>query len=1363
MPTLNLAFLGAPRIELDGQPVEIPARKAVALLAYLAVTGQPHSRERLAALFWPEADAEHARGALRAALVALRRSLGDGWLVAEGDALRLESGVRGQESGGREQGIADRIELDVARFRAELTAARGHAHPASTACQARLAAAADLYRGDLLAGFTLPDCPAFDEWLFFEAEGLRRDLADALERLATSHAAGGEIELAITAARRWLALDPLHEPAHRGLMRLYALAGQRAAALRQFEECGRILTTELGSSPDSETRALHAAIRAGHILPLIRPAEAAAPAAKAPPAVRLPAFLQGETAEPPRPLFVARERELARLHAFLDTACQPGGHGQVAFVTGEAGAGKSSLLAEFLRQATDRHPDLLAVGGACTALGGLGDPYLPFRQALAMLTGDLAGRVASGAVLRAQAARLWEALPETLGALIERGPALPGLFLSPAPLLACAQDVLPADDPALARLRQLIARSADTAVELQAGQLFSQVMGFLAAVTAAGPLLLVLDDLQWADAGTASLLFHLSRSLAGSRLLLIGAYRPEEVPADDPRQPLGKALAEIKRSFGDAWIELDASTPDVGRAFVDAYLDATPNALGPAFRAALHAHTGGHALFTAEIVHALRERGLLVSDGERGWVEAGEIVWAQLPARVEGVIEERLGRLPADLRGLLQAASVEGEEFTAQVIAHALGGDERTVLRQLGRDLERTHRLVARQGVVQVAGRSLDRFRFRHALFQQHCYAGLDAGERRLLHGDIAMALEEVYDRAKDDLAPQLGWHWEQAGHGAKAIPYLLAAGDRARLTYANTDALGFYQRCLTLLRRQGDDEETARVLMRLGLVYHAIFDHEQARLAYDESFLLWQRATAALRASGSWQPSPHTFRFLYDMNLPLDPAYAASLRTFTHHLFSGLLQESPDMEALPDLATHWDNIDDGKAYIFHLRKDTCWSDGVTVTAHDFEYAWKRFLDPKTEAWLPTILFDIKGARAYNQGTLSDPAQIGVHALDDHTLIVELERPISYFLHVLTMPGAMPVPRHVVERYGRGWIAPGKIVTNGPFLVESWQPGAQLTMARYPAYHGPRIGNLQRAVAILGGLPPQTDWRARYELYRTDQVDHLNTSEFATEAIRLLRTAHPGEYRRVPIWVTTSWGFNLRLPPFDDVRVRQALAMAFDRLAFTRAVYGLDELPASGGIIPPAMPGHAAEIGLPYDPARARELLAEAGYPQGRGFPEVSILASDTDLARSQTQWLETQWQESLGIRCNHRFVMPGIFRAMLAQLRLPAVHVLAMAWMAAYPDPDSILRSWYWGRIQPQTNCRNAAYEALVEEARCLTDQATRIRLYRQADAILSREAVTIPLRRVAIHLLIKPWVRHYHMSPVGAAFFERVTIEPH
>ena len=312
---------------------------------------------------------------------------------------------------------------------------------------------------------------------------------------------------------------------------------------------------------------------------------------------------------------------------------------------------------------------------------------------------------------------------------------------------------------------------------------------------------------------------------------------------------------------------------------------------------------------------------------------------------VEGVIEERLGRLPADLRALLQAASVEGEEFTAQVIARAVGGDERTVMRQLGRELERSHRLVARQGVMQIAGRSLDRFRFRHALFQQHCYENFDAGERRLLHGDIATALEEVYGKVKDDLAPQLGWHWEQAGEGARAIPYLLAAGDRARLAYANADAIGSYERALALLKAQGDDEAAARTLMRLGLSHGAAADYRLSEDAYSEGFEFWRKALARSESATQLSPAPCPLRVLWYPGFKTENLWLPAER-FRYHLFAGLMEESPSQEVVPDVAEGWDISPDGCTYTFHLRRDACWSDGVPVTAADFIYAWQHNMAP---------------------------------------------------------------------------------------------------------------------------------------------------------------------------------------------------------------------------------------------------------------------------------------------------------------------------------------------------------------------------------------------------------------------------------
>ncbi|NIV46292.1 MAG: protein kinase, partial [Gammaproteobacteria bacterium] len=242
-------------------------------LAYLAGSGERQSRETLAALLWPDLDQRQARAALRRSLSELNKRLGQGWLAADRESVGLD-----QE--------AD-IWLDVAQFQQRLAGCQTHGHAPAEVCPAclePLTEAADLYRADFLTGFTLPDCPEFDEWQFFQTEGLRQNLASALERLIRLHSARGDpaasLETAIAYARRWLALDPLHEPAQRQLMQLYAWDGQQAAALRQYQLCVQILADELGLAPAEETTSLYEQIRSGAFpaRPSSAPSSAAQPA-----------------------------------------------------------------------------------------------------------------------------------------------------------------------------------------------------------------------------------------------------------------------------------------------------------------------------------------------------------------------------------------------------------------------------------------------------------------------------------------------------------------------------------------------------------------------------------------------------------------------------------------------------------------------------------------------------------------------------------------------------------------------------------------------------------------------------------------------------------------------------------------------------------------------------------------------------------------------------------------------------------------------------------------------------------------------------------------------------------------------------
>ena len=250
MSDLRLRLLGSPRIEVDGLPIEVNRQKAVALLTYLAVTGQAQQRDTLAALLWPDSSQSLARNSLRRDLSILNKALGDEHLAIEREAIELHRAG---------------LWLDVAQFRLYLTECRKHGHPDNAVCSAclqPLAAAAELYHDDFMAGFSLPDCPDFDEWQFFQTETLRQELASVLEKLVQGYSIQANYESALPYARRWLALDNLNELAHRQLMRLYARTGQKAAALRQYQSCTQVLEDELGVEPSTDTTALYEQIRA---------------------------------------------------------------------------------------------------------------------------------------------------------------------------------------------------------------------------------------------------------------------------------------------------------------------------------------------------------------------------------------------------------------------------------------------------------------------------------------------------------------------------------------------------------------------------------------------------------------------------------------------------------------------------------------------------------------------------------------------------------------------------------------------------------------------------------------------------------------------------------------------------------------------------------------------------------------------------------------------------------------------------------------------------------------------------------------------------------------------------------------------
>jgi len=797
---LSLILLGGFAVTLDGEPVTgFDSNKVRSLLAYLAVEAdRAHRRESLAALLWPGYPDGSARTNLRNALANLRTAIGDGeadppflWITRDTLQFNAESDQR----------------LDVA----VVTQALAEAADLATS---DLVAAADAYTGDFLAGFTLTDAVDFDDWAATTRARLRRQAQDlfgiVVDRLVTD----GDRDRALTYARRRVELEPWLESAQRQLIRLLAATGRRSAALRQYRNCVQVLREELGAEPSPETCGLYEELRAGPAGEVAGVASVR-PSGPAVPDRRLPAFLL-EGAEPAvreQPVFVGREPELARLSGYLGTALA--GQGQVAFVVGGPGRGKTALLRAFAERAMAAHPDLLVVRGACNATSGVGDAYLPFRDALGMLTGDVEMRWRAGRVSTDQARRLWAAMARVLDLVITHGPSVIGVLVVGAALRSRIAQAGLGNAPWADELRALCNRSPAGDMAQQA--LFCQVTDSLLAIADVHPILLILDDLQWIDQGSVGLLFHLSRYLVGHSIFIVAAYRPEEVArrwssgSGQERHPLAPVLDEVRRRVGDAWIDLRQADEAEGTAFVEALIDAERNRLGSALRQALYRRTGGHPLFTVELLRDLHLRGDLIRDDDGVWCEGEALDLGTLPARVEAVIAARLSRLDTALRALLDVAAVEGEVFTAQVLSQALGVPDRAVLRMLKQDLMTRNRLVIEAEEVRVGDHFVTQFAFAHALYQEQVYAALSGAERQSLHGEVGVALETLYGEQRDHIAVQLTHHYDLASKLQKAIRYGIRAADRAREAYAWDEAQRHYSRALALLQEVDPDDAALR------------------------------------------------------------------------------------------------------------------------------------------------------------------------------------------------------------------------------------------------------------------------------------------------------------------------------------------------------------------------------------------------------------------------------------------------------------------------------------------------------------------------------------------------------------------------
>ncbi|MCC7360206.1 MAG: AAA family ATPase [Anaerolineales bacterium] len=805
MPHLELALLGSPRIECDGAAIEVDTRKAIALLAYLALAqpGSPHDREGLAALFWPDVDESRAHGALRRTLSALNKALGGRWLRIERESVALERDAT--------------VRIDVDDFRARLAEGRAHGHPATAVCArcvAPLTEAVALYRDSFMAGFSLRDSPAFDDWQFFQAEGLQRQLAGALEHLVTALSAEGTaeaLEQAVGYARRWLALDSLHEPAHRQLMLLYAWAGQRAAALRQYRECVRVLAQELGVAPLEETTRLYEAIRENR--PPSRPAAhtpgRAAPVAAAPAGRLTPAGL---------PL-VGRAAEWQALLASYQAAAPDG---RLVVLEGEAGIGKTRLAETVLARAREQGSQTMVA--RCYA----GEAGLAFGPFVAGLRGTLGAAGEGG--LPAWAERL-----------------APHWISDAARLLPELQALHPAEPPS--------ALDSPGAQSRFFESLRQALLAALSPTRAGGPPgVLLLDDAHWIDEASLDLLTYLVRRWPGQPICIIVTWRDEEVPAN---HRLRQLLAEAQRAGVGSRLALGRlSRPAVAElAERAAAARPTPEAVDHLYR-----ETEGLPFFVVEYLAGLGAAGLSAAD------------WT-MPGGVRNLLQARLARVDETGAQLLSTAAVIGRSFDFDTL-HAASGrsDDETVG---GLETLMAAGLVNEVTGAPSAG-SGPAYDFSHEQLRSLVYEETSLARRRLLHRRVAEALA-ARSRRTPPPAGQIARHYQQAGREAEAAEYFQLAGDQARALFANAEALAHYRAALALGHPVPAALHTAigDLLTLSGLYEAALTSYEQAAaLSGPEGLgVLEHKLGSVYHRQGEWALAESHFQAALNALGPSAPA----------------------------------------------------------------------------------------------------------------------------------------------------------------------------------------------------------------------------------------------------------------------------------------------------------------------------------------------------------------------------------------------------------------------------------------------------------------------------------------------------------
>jgi oligopeptide transport system substrate-binding protein len=474
--------------------------------------------------------------------------------------------------------------------------------------------------------------------------------------------------------------------------------------------------------------------------------------------------------------------------------------------------------------------------------------------------------------------------------------------------------------------------------------------------------------------------------------------------------------------------------------------------------------------------------------------------------------------------------------------------------------------------------------------------------------------------------------------------------------------------------------------------------------------------------------------------------------------LFDPLVSYDPKTLApMPALAERWEISADGLTYTFHLRAEAKWSNGDPLTAQDCVEAWRRILTPSLGAEYAYFLYLLRGAEDFNKGTITDFAKVGATASDAHTLVVTLTHPAPYFLQILLNSPWRPIHvksiAAVGDAYRRGtkWTRPGALVSSGPFVLKDWSPNQHVIVEKSPTYW-------DRAHVGLNAVHfyPTDNIDVEERAFRAGQL-HA-TWNLPLSKIAALQKENSPALRIDPLLETYFFRVNTRKPPFDDVRVRRALALALDRETLTSKTLPGGRQPAPT-FVPAFLAGYTPPTRKAYDPAAARQLLAEAGHAGGAGLPAIEIIYANSEILRLVGEVIQQMWQKELGLTVKLANQEKNV---VFAARRSGDYQLQLGSWTADYLDATTFLDMWRSDSGNNQTGWADPAYDALANRADQMADPVARAAVLAEEEARVLDAAPIIPVYYNTHVYLLSPAVKGWSATPMDHTDFRYVSLQP-